>query len=102
MKLHQLAIGARFEYQGKVFTKTGPITATAEPGGQQMIPRYADLRPLDQAESEMAPGMAVRKLDPLRVRKAFDAFYEISRQQATPSGLAALEAARLEFLRGLK
>lgn len=102
MKLHQLAIGARFEYQGKEFTKTGPITAAAELGGQQMIPRHADLKALDLPEPALAPGMAVRKLDPLRVRKAFDAFYEISRQQATPSGLAVLEAARLDFLSGLK
>lgn len=101
MKLHQLAIGARFEFQGKVFTKTGPITA-AEHGGQQMIPRHADLKALDLPEPALAPGMAVRKLDSLRVRKAFDAFYEISRQQATPSGLEVLEAARLDFLHCLK
>ena len=102
MKLHQLAMGARFEYEGKVFTKTGPITASADEGGQQMIPRYASLKPFALPEPEMAPGVAVRKLDPLRVRQAFDTFYEICVQQATPSGLEALEAARLIFLRGLK
>ena len=51
MKFQDLPVGARFEYQGKVFVKTGPITAASEAGGQQMIPRYADLRPLDRPEA---------------------------------------------------
>ena len=102
MKLHQLAIGARFEYEGAVFTKTGPITAAAEGGGQQMIPRYANLKPLDLPEPTTAPGMAVRKLDPQRVRKAFDIFYETCQQHVTAQGREALETARLDFLRDLK
>jgi len=36
MKLQEIPVGARFEYQGRVFVKTGPITATAEDGGQRM------------------------------------------------------------------
>ena len=35
MRLQDLPVGARFEYQGKIFVKTGPITAASEAGGQQ-------------------------------------------------------------------
>ena len=47
MKLQQLAIGDRFEYDGRILVKTGPLTASSDDGGQQMIPRYAVLKPLD-------------------------------------------------------
>ena len=102
MKLQHLALGARFEYEGRVFVKTGPLTAVAEDGGQQMIPRYAILKPLDLPEPEMAPGVAVRRLEAQKVRKAFDAFYEISRQHCDPAALPTLEAARAEFLTRLR
>ena len=49
MKLQHLAIGARFEYEGEIFVKTGPLTAASEVGGQKMIPRYAVLRPVEAA-----------------------------------------------------
>ncbi|MCE1182385.1 MAG: hypothetical protein LWW81_08790 [Rhodocyclales bacterium] len=102
MKLQHLAIGARFEYEGKVFVKSGPLTATCEQGGQQLIPRYAMLKPLDVAEAAPAPGVAARRLDPLKVRKAFDAFYELSRQHCDAAGQTALEAARAEFLAAIR
>ena len=38
MKLQHLAIGARFEFEGQVYVKTGPLTASAEQGGQRVIP----------------------------------------------------------------
>ena len=47
MKLTQLPLGARFEYEGEIFTKTGPMTAASEKGGQRMIPRYAVLKPAE-------------------------------------------------------
>ena len=57
MKLQHLAIGDRFEYDGKIFVKTGPVTASSENGGQQMIPRYAILKPLDvPARDDDKPG----------------------------------------------
>ncbi|MDP3639233.1 MAG: hypothetical protein U0989_00160 [Azonexus sp.] len=102
MKLHQFAIGARFEYEGKIFTKTGPITASADHGGQQMIPRYANLKPFELPEPTMAPGVAVRKLDPLRVRKSFDAFYETCLKHVPPTAHDELNAARQAFFSGLK
>ena len=63
MKLQHLAIGARFEYEGVVYVKTGPLTAASEEGGQRIIPRYAILRPLDvpAAESSQAPASHARE-----------------------------------------
>lgn len=39
-------MGARFEYEGVEYVKTGPQLASG-PGGQKLIPKYAVLRPLD-------------------------------------------------------
>lgn len=101
MKLQHLAIGDRFEYEGKIFVKTGPLTATAEQGGQQMIPRYAVLKPLDKTVSESKP--ATRgKLTEGAVVAAFDAFYRTCTRLSPPDNHAELEAARQQFLSTLK
>lgn len=102
MKLQHLPIGARFEYEGQIYVKTGPLTASAEQGGQRVIPRYAVLRPLDPTPSAEAPGAGVRRLDAQRVRKAFDRFYAVCEQSVPSERLTALEAARAEFLAALK
>lgn len=101
MKFQQLAVGARFEFQGKVHVKTGPLTATAEQGGQVLIPRYAVLKPLDLPEPEL-PGAALRRIDVGRVRKAFEAFYAVAVKNADPAAEAALAAARVAFFEALK
>lgn len=102
MKLQHLAIGARFEYEGRVFVKTGPLTASTEDGGAQLIPRYAVLRPLDAPAGKAAPGTSVRKLDPGKVRQAFETFYAECRQHCPPEAATALEAARVAFLAALR
>lgn len=101
MKLHQLAIGARFEYEGKIYCKTGPISAACEDGGSRLIPRSATLKPLATAP-EAVPGTAARRLDPAVVRRAFDAFHETTRKLVPPARHDELEAARLAFLASLK
>jgi hypothetical protein len=101
VKFQQLAVGARFEFQGKVHVKTGPLTATAEQGGQVLIPRYAVLKPLDLPAPE-APGAALRRLDAGRVRQAFEAFYSVARENADPAAETALAAARVAFFEALK
>ncbi len=73
MKFQMLPMGARFEYEGRVYLKTGPMTAVSEAGGQRMIPRFAVLKPLDGAVA--APARAGRKLDESAVLAAFDRFY---------------------------
>lgn len=102
MKLQHLAIGARFEYEGRIFVKTGPVTASSEQGGQQMIPRYAVLKPLDLPEPEASSGATARRLDPQKVRKAFDAFYGECRKHVDAVAIDELEAARAAFLATLK
>lgn len=74
MKFSQLPIGARFEFEGKVYVKTGPIAAASEDGGQRMIPRYAVLRPLDGTAppAEAVPGSS---RDEAAIRQAFEAFW---------------------------
>ncbi len=71
MKFQMLAVGDRFEFEGKEYVKVGPLTAACE-GGQRMIPRFAKLKPLD------APAVSVRdngrKLDEALVLAAFEAF----------------------------
>ncbi len=101
MKLQQLPIGARFEYEGQVFTKTGPMTASAEKGGQRIIPRYATLTPLDGAPSE-GDRSKVGQVDLLKVQAAFSSFHETCRELVDESAWPALEAARREFFAALK
>lgn len=73
MKFSQLPIGARFEFQGQAYVKTGPIAATSEAGGQRMIPRYAVLRPLD-GPAPVEPPKPARSLDEAAVMAALDGF----------------------------
>jgi hypothetical protein len=100
MKLQHLPLGARFEYEGKIFVKTGPLTAASESGGQQIIPRYAVLKPLDQAVPEA--NSARGRLTEASVRAAFDMFYRTAAKLADPTGKDELEAARQRFFNALK
>ncbi|AXS79599.1 hypothetical protein [Dechloromonas sp. HYN0024] len=96
MKLQHLAIGARFEYEGQVFVKTGPLTASSEDGGQRIIPRHAVLRPLDLPSVE-----GKGRLEAPVVRMAFNAFVETCEQLVGEAGQAELEQARQRFLKAI-
>ncbi|HOI52526.1 MAG TPA: hypothetical protein PLN02_09130 [Azonexus sp.] len=97
MKLQHLAIGDRFEYEGKIFVKTGPLTASSDQGGQQVIPRYAVLKPLDQPQPESRAGGRER-LNKAAVLAAFDRFYRTSERLCDSTAHAELARARSEFL----
>lgn len=99
MKLQQLSLGARFEYQGKVFVKTGPLTASSEDGGQQMIPRYAVLTPLDGTAPEAKAGRG--RLSETSVRAAFDVFYRTCARLLPEAEHPQLEDARQRFFNSL-
>ncbi len=104
-----LPLGARFEFEGKVYVKTGPLTATTEAGGQRMIPRSALLKPLD---APVAPPAKIgRKLDAKAVTAAFELFFADCARllQTAETDLlraralrAELDAARQRFLAGLE
>ncbi len=101
MKLNHLPIGARFEYEGQIYTKTGPITAAAEKGGQRMIPRHAVLRPLDGHTPPPTPA-TTRQVDEARVLAAFDSYHTTALRLAEGLGKAELEQARAKFLAALE
>ena len=101
MKLTQLPLGARFEYDGEIFTKTGPMTAASEKHGQRMIPRYAVLKPVDGFTPPAGPETA-RMLDEGTVLAAFERFFGTALRLSDDFSKAELEAARQKFLATLK
>lgn len=101
MKLHDIAIGTRFEYEGKVFVKTGPLTAASDEGGQRIIPRYAVLKPLDLQNAE-GPAGSRGKLDKKTVLAAFDHFYQRCSPLVNAASQPELESARQRFIAALK
>ena len=76
MKIHQLPMGTRFEFEGGESVKTGPMIGTGQSGksGQRMFPKYSVLKRLDRvaAASEVGPAETVSRADLLKV---FEAFY---------------------------
>lgn len=104
MKFQLLAIGARFEFEGKEYVKTGPLTASSD-GVQRMIPRFAVLKPLDKP---VEPARKTpRKPDEAEVLAAFETFFAESTRllltlpadaDQASTGLNELAAARQRFL----
>lgn len=98
MKIHQLTNGARFEYEGEEYVKTGPLLGSGK-HGQRLIPRYAVLKPLGKTETAQATTKdAVSKK---AVLLAFDRFLEDCKAQLSPEQQAVLEASRDRFLKAL-
>lgn len=99
MRLQHLPLGARFEYEGQVFVKTGPLTAASEQGGQRIIPRHAMLKPLETVASAEGRG-AASAVD--RVRAAFDTFFATCDRLVDEPHRAELAKARQQFLEALR
>ncbi len=97
MKIHQLPLGARFEYQGEEMVKTGPMFASGK-GGQRLIPRHAVLRPLDPVAAPQSPASP---LDRKAVLKAFDAFCATCAPLIDEGASGAFEDARRAFVDSL-
>ena len=102
MNLQHLAIGARFEYEGAVYVKTGPLTAASEEGGQRVIPRYAILKPLNVPAAESNPSSVKGRLEAVRVRAAFERFYESCERLVPEGSRNELAEAREQFLAAIK
>lgn len=100
MKIQHLPIGARFEFEGQIFVKTGPMTAASEAGGQRIIPRYATLRSLESPPAEKSPKSGA--LDRARVMAAFAEYDAICSKLVDEALQPKLEAARQGFLAALK
>lgn len=101
LKLQHLAIGARFEYEGVVYVKTGPLTASSEQGGARIIPRYATLKPVEMPASEVKRPAPIG-LDAKKVIAAFEVFFESCNDLVEEDRRGALLKARDEFLTVLK
>lgn len=102
MKLQQLAMGARFEYEGVAYVKTGPLTASSEAGGQRIIPRYANLTPLDVPVAASSQAPIKGRLEAVRVRTAFERFYESCERLLPENQRGELAVARQQFLDAIK
>ena len=102
MKFDQLQMGQRFEWNGVVYVKAGPVVAREEVSGKsRMIPRYAVLKPVGEmaaVSKNTAPTTVSRE----EVLSAFGLFYaecsEVVAQCSNPGVKSRLEAARRRFL----
>ncbi len=103
MKFQHLAIGARFFFEGKVHVKASPIAATTEAGGLRLIPRYAELEPVEGSVTASVRNTPVT-LDAGQVIVAFEAYHAECLRVVAESGVGAaladsvLAAARQRFL----
>ena len=99
MKIHELEQGARFEYEGEEYVKSGPMFANGKMG-QRLIPKYAVLKPIGAVKR-----MQEKTLDDLlsrdRIVNAFEAFYSECRLLIADDKKTALEVARNRFMQAL-
>jgi hypothetical protein len=98
MKIHQLPLGARFEYAGEEYVKTGPLVASGK-GGQRLIPKYAVLRVLGEGAS--ATPAPPRSLDRQAVQAAGERFHARCAALVPVEKRAELDAASADFLRDI-
>lgn len=99
MKIDQLPVGARFQWKGRCYTKVGPMTAAAESGGVDFIPKHAALQPVPgEAPPAMLADDTAVSVDAAKVRTAFEAYHRTALRVADDAGRLALERARLRFL----
>ncbi len=96
MKIHQLPQGARFEYEGEEYVKTGPLFAAGK-GGQRLIPKYAVLKPLGEV-AEITRKVAGDSISRTAVLAGFAAFYADCRDLVPEDKHALLNAAHQRFL----
>lgn len=98
MKIHQLPLGARFEYAGEEYTKTGPLLGTCK-DKQRLIPKYAVLRVL--GDSGPVLDDKTKTLSRPAVLAAFEGFYAQCAALVPEENQAELRTARTDFLRTL-
>jgi hypothetical protein len=99
MKIHQLPEGARFEYEGEEYVKTGPLFATGK-NGRRMIPKYAVLKPLGGTEA-VPPPAKTDTLPRAKVLAAFEAYHAECLRRMPADERTALDAAHRRFLESL-
>ncbi len=99
MKIHQLPMGARFEFAGEEYVKTGPMVATGK-SGQRFFPKYVVLKPLGDVPGEVS-GKPKATVSRVGVLKAFEAFCAECSALVPEERRKSLDSARERFLRFL-
>lgn len=99
MKIHELPVGAEFEYQGQRFVKTGPQVADG-PDGRRLVPRHATLRPLG-ASASLATARDDYGVPYAALLDAFERFHARCLPCIASGAEPAFEEAREDFLRTL-
>lgn len=99
MKIHQLPIGARFEYAGQAYVKCGPLVGTG-PDGQRLIPKYAMLKVLDGSAPQAAAQATPLTRDV--VLAAFADYHATCAALIPQERQPALDAARAAFLKAIE
>lgn len=99
MKIHQLPLGARFEYEGEEYVKTGPLFGSG-PGGQRLIPKYALLK---VSGENNGPVRAIKgdTLDKNRLVEALEVFYADCLRLVPENRRGELAAAKARFLKSI-
>lgn len=105
MKFNHLNIGQKFEFDGNVYIKTSPLIASdATTGSNRMIPRYANLTLVNEADSQpekKATGTSIEhELNAEDVLNAFNNFYATCQQCTNDE--TSLQNARQQFLQQLQ
>ncbi|KAI5914028.1 hypothetical protein [Thauera sp. 2A1] len=99
MKIDQLPTGARFQWKGRNYTKVGPMTAAADSGGTDFIPKHATLQPIPGETPPAAPEEdTAPPLDAAKVKAAFEAYHRAALRVTDEAGRLALQSARVRFL----
>ncbi|EGV50232.1 polysulfide reductase chain A [Candidatus Endoriftia persephone str. Guaymas] len=94
MRFPQLAMGQRFRFQGRVFTKSGPLTAREE-GSQnnQLMRKSAEVELLDNAapQSEKPQGQLQRQQLESAMRSGLARLRQSAEQVAEVDGRMPVE-----------
>ncbi len=99
MKIDQLPIGARFQWKARSYTKLGPMTAAADGGGVDFIPKHAALLPIPgEAPPPIPAAESAAPLDAAKVKAAFEAYHRTALGVADEAGRLVLQRARASFL----
>lgn len=102
MKFSELPPGARFRFEGRTYTKTGPVTARDEIDGRlRMIPRYARLLPVQEERAAAEAAGSSEAVSAARLLAAFERFHAVClelMEAERPEARARLAAARRRFL----
>lgn len=78
MKFYLLPVGDTFSFQGKQYTKSGPLTASsADTGSNKMIPRSANIQVSRELEIKEATKKENDHLLSIDVAKAINCYQDV-------------------------